>query len=159
MKKRNKTLIYMCIALFLGYLPWYNFSAVSNYILKDLNLSIGDMGIILSVYQAGYVITVIFTGWLADKVGKKRIIFWATLLTGIFSTLFVWLARGFFSVLILRLLTGLSAGAIFAPGMALLSDWFPKKERGKALGGYGGSLIVAFAGGYFVASPLASYYG
>ena len=158
MKKRNKTLIYMCIALFLGYLPWYNFSAVSNYILKDLDLSVGDMGVILSIFQAGYVITVIFTGWLADRVGKKRVISWATLLTGIFSTLFVWFAKGFVSVMILRLLTGLSAGAIFAPGMALLSDWFPKEERGKALGAYGGSLIVAFAGGYFVASPLASYF-
>ncbi|MGM0603565.1 MAG: MFS transporter [Bacillota bacterium] len=159
MKKRNKILILMVISMILGYLPWYNFSAVSSYILKELNLTVSDMGIILSIFQVGYVITVVFTAWLADKVGKKKVIAWATLLTGIFSTLFPWLARDFYSVLILRLLTGLSAGAIYVPGIALLSDWFPKNERGKAVGAYTGALTAAYAGGYFIASPLAGYYG
>ncbi|MFW6036158.1 MAG: MFS transporter [Halothermotrichaceae bacterium] len=158
MKKRNKILILMVISMVLGYLPWYNFSAVSSYIVEDLNLGAGSIGIILSIFQFGYVITVIITGWLADKIGKKNVVAWATLLTGIFSTLFVWLANGFYSILILRLLTGLSAGAIYAPGMALLSDWFPPEERGKAVGAYTGALTAAYAGGYFVAAPLASMY-
>lgn len=149
----------MVISMILGYLPWYNFSAVSNYIVKDLNFTISDIGIILSIFQLGYVIMVILTGWLADKIGKKRVVAWATLFTGIFSTLFTWLANGFISVLVLRLLTGLSAGAIYVPGMALLSDWFPAHERGKAVGAYTGALTAAYAGGYFVASPLAGLYG
>ena len=154
MRKRNKILLLMVISMVLGYLPWYNFSAVSSYIVADFNLNAGAIGIILSIFQFGYVITVIITGWMADKIGKKNVVAWATLLTGIFSTLFVWLADGFYSILILRLLTGLSAGAIYAPGMALLSDWFPPEERGKAVGAYTGALTAAYAGGYFVAAPL-----
>lgn len=158
MSNKNRTLAWMAIAILLGYLPWYNFSAVSSYILVEFNLNTEDLGIILSSFQAGYVIMVIFTGWLADKVGRKKVVAWATLCTGVFSTLFAFMANSFTSILVLRLLTGLSAGAIYAPGMALLINWFPPNERGKAVGAYTGALTVAYAGGYFIATPLAAVY-
>lgn len=159
MKEKNKILVLMIISMVLGYLPWYNFSAVSKYIIEEFNISVRGMGAILASFQFGYVITVILTSWLADKIGKKMVISWATLSTAIFSIMFVWLAKNFRSILILRLLTGLSAGAIYAPGMALLSDWFPPGERGKAIGAYTGALTASYAGGYFVASPLSAIYG
>lgn len=49
----------MVISLFLGYLPWYNYSAVVSYIAADLSLSSSDTGMILSAFQLGYVIVVI----------------------------------------------------------------------------------------------------
>ena len=159
MKEKNKILVLMIISMVLGYLPWYNFSAVSEYIIEEFNISTRDMGAILASFQLGYVIMVILTSWLADKIGKKMVIVWATLFTAIFSTMFVWLAKDFRSILILRLLAGLSAGAIYAPGMALLSDWFPPEERGKAIGAYTGALTASYAGGYFIASPLSAIYG
>ena len=158
MSNKNRTLVWMAIAILLGYLPWYNFSAVSSYILVDFNLNTEDLGIILSSFQAGYVIMVIFTGWLADKVGRKKVVAWATLFTALFSTLFAFMANSFTSILVLRLLTGLSAGAIYAPGMALLINWFPPNERGKAVGVYTGALTAAYAGGYFIAAPLAAVF-
>ena len=156
MSEKNRTLALMAIAILLGYLPWYNFSAVSSYILVEFDLNTEDLGIILSSFQAGYVVMVIFTGWLADKVGRKKVVAWATLCTGVFSTLFAFIADSFTSILVLRLLTGLSAGAIYAPGMALIINWFPLNERGKAVGAYTGALTVAYAGGYFIAAPLAA---
>lgn len=159
MGKRQKILIFMCLSMLLGYLPWYNFSAVLKYIAAEFNLTSGDIGIILASIQFGYIVVVLFTGWLSDKIGENKVLAWATLLTGIFSTSFIWLAQGFKSILILRLLTGLSAGAIYAPGVSLLSNWFSSKERGMAIGIYTGALTAAYAGGYFIASPLASAYG
>ncbi|HZK44329.1 MAG TPA: MFS transporter [Syntrophomonadaceae bacterium] len=158
MDKKTKTLILMVIALLLGYLPWYNFSAVVGFIAEDFTLSSSQTGMILSVFQLGYVVVVLITGWLADKIGTKKVVSWATLFTAIFSTLFAFLAKDFTSIMILRLLTGLSAGAIYAPGMALLSNWFAPEERGKALGAYTAGLVAASAGGYFVAAPLAAAY-
>lgn len=158
MEKKNKIFIIMMIAMVLGYLPWYNFSAVLNDIVADFGLSARDTGMILSAFQVGYVVVVLITGWLADKIGAKRVVAWATLITAISSTLFVFLAQGFKSILLLRLITGLSAGAIYVPGMSLLSSWFPKQERGKVLGGYTAALTSAYAGGYFIAAPLASRY-
>lgn len=159
MEKKNKIFIIMMIAMVLGYLPWYNFSAVLSNIVEDFHLSSRDTGLILSAFQVGYVIVVLLTGRLSDKVGPKKVVAWATLITAVSSTLFVVLARGFFSILAMRLVTGLSAGAIYVPGMALLSNWFPKKERGKVIGGYTGALTMAYGGAYFIAAPLASRYG
>lgn len=62
-------------------------------------------------------------------------------------------------MLILRTLTGMFAGGIYAPGMALLSKWFTAQERGFAIGVYSGALVSAYAGSYFVAGPLAASYG
>ena len=158
MEKKNRIFIIMMIAMVLGYLPWYNFSAVLSDIVEEFGLSSRDTGMILSAFQVGYVIVVLFTGWLSDKVGPKKVVAWATLITAISSTLFVVLARGFMSILVMRLVTGLSAGAIYVPGMSLLSNWFPKKERGKVIGAYTAALTMAYAGGYFIAAPLASRY-
>ena len=149
----------MTVSMTLGYMPWYNFSAVLKYLADEFHLSASDTGWILAAFQAGYVIVVGATGWLGDRISLKKIAFWATLITGIFSTLFVWGARGKESIIISRLITGLSAGAIYVPGMALLSRWFPPKERGGTLGAYTGALVAAYAGGYLIAGRLAAAYG
>jgi MFS family permease len=156
---KTRVLILMSIAMLLGYMPWYSFSAVAKYLVQDFNLGAGQMGVILSAFQVGYVLIVVFTGWLADRVGPRRVVAWATVCAAVSSTLFIFLARDFASILVLRLAVGLSCGAMYAPGMAFLSAWFPPKERGKAIGAYSGSLVAAYAGGYLVAAPLASAYG
>lgn len=159
MQKKNQILLWMLISMVIGYLPWFNFSAVLKFIASEYHFTATQTGVILSAFQAGYVIVVIFTGWLADKIGAKMVLGGATLLTAIFSTIFPFLAHGFISVLILRLITGAACGAIYAPGMALLSNWFPPSQRGHALGAYTGALVAAYAGGYFIAGPVAASSG
>ena len=159
MSRKNRTLLVMTFCMALGYMPWYNFSAVLKYLADEFHLSASDTGWVLAAFQAGYVIVVGATGWLGDRVSLKKIIFWATLITGVFSTFFVWGAQGKASMIALRLITGLAAGAIYVPGMALLSQWFTPRERGGALGAYTGALVAAYAGGYLVAGRLAASYG
>ena len=148
----------MLVSMFLGYLPWYNFSAVASYIAEDLGLTVSQTGLILSSFQAGYVIIVLFTGWLADRIGNQKVVAWATLLTAVASTAFSFLAHDFRSVLLLRLATGLAAGAIYVPGVALLSGWYEPEKRNGAIGAYTGALALAYSGGYFIAAPVAAAY-
>lgn len=88
LKQREKILITMIIAIILSYLSWYNFSAVINFIIEDIELTPGQVGIIISAFQVGYVITVLLTGWLADRIGSRDVVLYSTLGTAIFSTLF-----------------------------------------------------------------------
>ena len=115
----------------IGYLPWYNFSATLKFISQEFHLTASDTGTIIACFQAGYVMIVLVTGWLADKIGPKRVVMYATLLTATFATAFVYVVHDKWSVMLMRLLTGCACGAIYAPGMALLSNWFPPNERGK----------------------------
>jgi MFS family permease len=158
-QKKNQILTWMVISMIIGYLPWYNFSATLKYISQEFHLTSSDTGNIIACFQAGYVMIVLITGWLADKIGPKRVIMYATLLTAIFATSFVYVVHDKWSVMIMRLLTGCACGAIYAPGMALISNWFPPNQRGGALGAYTGALTAASAGGYFVAGPIAAAAG
>lgn len=153
---RRSVLLLMAGAILLGYLPWYNFSAVLPAMQREFGLTGLQVGRILAAFQAGYVLVVLTTGWLADRLGDRRIVLIGTLGVAVSSTAFAFLARDFMSILALRALTGMFAGAIYAPGMSLLSKWFPPRERGVALGMYTGALTAAYAGSYFVAGPLSA---
>lgn len=159
MPKKHWILLWMSVAMIISYLPWYSFSAVLKYISQEFQLTASDTGQIFAAFQAGYVIVVILTGRLADKIGVKKVLFYATTLTAVFATAFVFLARDRDSVLVLRMLTGCAAGAIYVPGIALISNWFPPNERGGAIGAYTAALTAASAGGYFVAGPIAAGFG
>ncbi len=65
MSKKNQTLLAMTVSMTLGYMPWYNFSAVPKFLADEFHLTASDTGWILSAFQAGYVIVVGATGWLA----------------------------------------------------------------------------------------------
>ncbi|HMM20539.1 MAG TPA: MFS transporter [Selenomonadales bacterium] len=159
MQERQTMLAWMSVCMVLSYLPWYSFSAVVNDISREFALTAGDVGAIIAAFQAGYVIVVPLTGWLADRAGAKQVVLGATVLTAVFSTGAALFTYDKSSILLLRLLTGCAAGAIYAPGMALLANWFPPRERGNALGSYTAALTVASAGGYFIAGPLSAAYG
>lgn len=159
MSKKYKILSWMSLAMVISYLPWYNFSAVLKYLSQEIKLTAADTGEIIAAFQAGYVLVVLLTGWLADKAGVKRVLLAATAGTAVFATAFVFVAHDKTSILVMRLLTGCAAGAIYVPGMALIANWFPPNERGGALGAYTGALTAASAGGYFIAGPIAADYG
>ena len=55
--KKNQILVVMNIAMILGYMPWYNFSAVLKYLSVEFHLSTSDIGWILAAFQGGYVIS------------------------------------------------------------------------------------------------------
>lgn len=84
MKPEHRLLVVMTVSIFLGYMPWYGFSAVSSPMSEEFGLAASDMGIILAVFQLGYVLTVIASGILADRIGNKPVLVGATLATGIF---------------------------------------------------------------------------
>lgn len=156
MTKDNRVLAAMMAAMFLSYLPWYSFSAVASVMARDLELTISQMGVILAVFQAGYVIMVIGVGFLSDRFGHWRVLAAATIFTALAAILTPFLTVGFYSLLFFRLTTGLGAGAIYVPGLAYLSGWFAPASRGRAFGAYTAALTASYAGGYFVAAPLAA---
>ncbi len=159
MSQKSKLVIAMCVSIALGYMPWFNFSAVLKFLAQEYHLTSTDTGLILSAFQIGYVLVAVSTGWLADRVSVKKILFCATLLSGVSSLLFILVAQGKWSILVMRLIMGLSAGAIYVPGMMILARWFPANRRGNIIGAYSGALISSYAWGYLLASHLAVAYG
>lgn len=159
MEEKNKVLYISCLGIALAWLPWFNYSAVLPILQETYRLSSSDSGSILGAFQGGYVISVLITGWLADRIGKKVILVFSSILIGAASIGFALFANDFESILVWRFIIGIGCGGIYAPGLALLSGWFPAEKRGMAFGAYTGASVSAYAGGYFIASPIAAAKG
>lgn len=100
---------------------------------QSLGLTYSQMGFISTGNFLGYLVSVLVSGFLAARIGARRLIFIALLLVGV-SMILVSQAKGFAWVLILYLLTGIGSGASNVPVMGLVSHWFASTLRGKAAG-------------------------
>ena len=85
-----------------------------------LGLSYSQMGFISTANFLGYLVSVLFCGHLAIRVGSRRLIFAALLVVGISMSL-VSRASGFLQVLVLYMITGIGSGATNVPLVAVLA--------------------------------------
>src|SRR4029077_13366335 len=86
-----------------------------------------------SAFAYPYLIFQIAGGWVGDRFGPRKTLFWcgaiwavATILTGFVS--------GLFSLFIVRFLLGFGEGATFPTATRAMQDWTPAGRRGFAQG-------------------------
>lgn len=155
MKERRQVLVMTSVTLFFSVLVWFNYSAVLPLIVEEWGLSGARAGIVFGAFQAGYLVTIIPAGWLADHYSPRWVIAVGALGTGLPSLAFAAIADGFLVGTFLRFLSGLSVAGVYVPGIRLVSDWYPAGVRGRALGLYVGMYEVG-AGLSFVFSTVAA---
>ncbi len=85
-------------------------------------------------------------GVLADYVGRRRMMLWSVFLYAMFTGLTA-LATGFWSMLALRVLTGVAMGSEWGTGVALVAETWPERARPKGCGflqsGFGWGTFLA----------------
>lgn len=155
----GKVVFFSCLGIFAAWLPWYNFSATLTLIRQELKLSNTESGLILSAFQLGYVATVIFAGWLSDRIGSRAPLVVSCLTIGVSSAAFSLYADSYATALILRTIVGMGSGGIYVPGLVLISTWTSQRKRGKAFGAYTGASIASFAAAYLLGGPIATILG
>jgi MFS transporter, ACS family, D-galactonate transporter len=140
------------VATAINYMDRANLSIVAPDVKKDLNISAAELGLIFSAFSWTYAALQIPGGWVLDRIGPRitfgvALIFWS-IVTGSIS-----LAKGFTSLLGLRLALGVAETPAFPANNALVSRWFPTKERGFATGAYTAGEYVGLA----IAAPLLAW--
>jgi len=140
------------IATAINYMDRANLSIVAPDVKADLHISEAELGLIFSAFSWTYAALQIPGGWVLDRLGPRitfgcALIFWS-IVTGSIS-----LAKGFTSLLGLRLALGVAETPAFPANNALVSRWFPTKERGFATGAYTAGEYVGLA----IAAPLLAW--
>ena len=153
---KKQVLAILCLAQFGAMLIWYNFAAVLPVLRQEWQLNNDQTGTILSAFQLGYVVSVLFSGWLTDKIGGRLVFSLCAIETGLAGIGFALFASDYSSALFWRILAGIGQGGLYVPGIQILSRWYPAEERGMAIGVYTCSLMASYAGAYFAAAPLAA---
>jgi len=100
---------------------------------KDLHMSSGIAGGIMSLTLVAAAVGGIFFGFVADRLGRTRALSMSILIYCVCTGLCA-LVHTVPQLAICRMLLGLGMGGEWAAGAALVAETWPDEHRGKALG-------------------------
>lgn len=122
-------------AAILNYLDKNTLSLLAPTIQGDLGLSDQDYAGIQNAFQIAYTAALLASGLIVDRLGARKSL---ALFVGWWSlaNVFTALARGAASLAGFRFLLGLGEAGNWTASPKTVSEWFPPKERGLAIGIY-----------------------
>ena len=142
---------------FLNYMDRYVAAVAAPLIQKEFNLSNADIGLLASAFLLVYAVAALPFGYWADR-GVRRTVIGIGVTIWSLATLFTGFARSFFQLFLSRAILGIGEASYYPAGTSLLSDYFPKDQRGRVMSIWGvGSTIgiaVGFAGGGYIADKF-----
>lgn len=108
-------------------------STAKEAVVRDLDLSDKQWGVVMAAFAFGYALLQTPTGALADRFGARGILATVVTLWSIFTGLTA-VAWNFASLIVIRFLFGAGEAGAF-PGVArVVYSWFPVGERGLVKG-------------------------
>ena len=125
------------------------YALILKSVIEELGLTTAQGGLMASLTLGASAIGGLVFGVIADKLGRTRALSLSILLYSVF-TFACGLAQNLWQFAAFRVLLGLGMGGEWASGATLVSETWPEKHRGKALGimqscwaiGYGLAAIV-----------------
>ncbi len=136
-------------------------SSIANVALPHIAGSLGasyeEATWVLTSYLVSNAIVLPISGWIANRIGRKR--FYMTCVAGftIFSFL-CGLSTSLFTLVIFRVLQGAAGGGLQPSERAILADTFAPEKRSMAFALYGMAVVVAPAIGPTIGGWITDNY-
>jgi MFS family permease len=134
------------------------FSLTLASVIADLGLTKTQAGALGSVTLLGGAVGGLAFGHIADRFGRTRALMASVLLYSIFTAA-CGLSQTLWQFAIFRALLGLGMGGEWASGAALVSETWPAKHRGRALGFMQSSWAIGFAAAALVVGFVLPRWG
>ncbi|MDQ2942044.1 MAG: MFS transporter, partial [Candidatus Dormibacteraeota bacterium] len=142
---------------FLNYMDRYVGSAASPLIQKEFGLSDTAVGLLGSAFLLVYAVAALPFGYWADRGVRKTVVAVGVAIWSL-ATLFTGFARNFTQLFLSRAVLGIGEAGYYPAGTSLLSDYFPKEQRGRTMSIWGAGsafgIAVGFAGGGYIAEKF-----
>jgi EmrB/QacA subfamily drug resistance transporter len=151
----------MIVAAFAAFLTPFLGSAVNlalPSIGKDLNASAIGLGWVISSFILSSAIFLLPFGRLADIIGRKKVFSTGILLFTI-STFLIIFSWNLTSLIVLRIIQGISGAMIFGTSLAIITSVFPAGERGRAIGINITAVYLGLTAGPVIGGFLTHYFG
>ena len=112
------------------------------HIAGSLSATVDEATWVLTSYLVANAIVLPLSGWLANYVGRKRLLM--TAVTGFtLASLVCGLTPNLTVLVISRIVQGMMGGSLQPLSQAVLLESFPPEERGQAMGFWGLGIVVA----------------
>jgi MFS family permease len=124
-------------------------SFLMPFIQPELGLNNTQVGLIASAFSFAWAIAGLGTGWLSDKVGRRKLLLVIATIVFSSASALSGLAAGFITLLGARLLMGLAEGGIMPISQTLIAAEVSPERRGLAQGitqNFGANLLANFLG-------------
>ena len=133
MRFRYRVLSGLFLLSVITYLDRVCIAVAAGPMQKELHLGPSDWGWVLGVFTISYAIFEIPTGTMGDRLGGRRVLTRIVLWWSAFTALTGSITR-FWMLLLVRFLFGAGEAGAFPNISAVVSRWFPERERGRAIG-------------------------
>ena len=112
------------------------------HIAGSLSATVDESTWVLTSYLIANAVILPISGWLANMVGRKRLLL--TVVTGFtLSSVLCGLAPSLPALIFFRVLQGTTGGGLQPLSQAVLLEEFPPEERGKAMAFWGLGIVAA----------------
>jgi EmrB/QacA subfamily drug resistance transporter len=151
----------LLVATFAAFLTPFLGSAVNlalPAIGKDLNANAISLGWVISSFILSSAIFLLPFGRLADIIGRKKVFTTGISLFTV-STFLILFSHSMTSLIVLRILQGISSAMIFGTSLAIITSAFPPGERGKAMGINITAVYLGLSLGPVLGGLLTQYFG
>lgn len=161
-KEQRRTLFALSFGYFIDQGEGQAMSVLFPTLQRIWGLTYENLGVISTIRNLLQALSSPFWGYLSDKIPRKTVIIFGTGLWGLWTAA-VGLTQNFGQLLTIRAISGIGLGCLLPATFSIMSDTFPPKDRGKALGlmeaiGVLG-IIIATVGLGFLATPTLWRWG
>ncbi len=134
------------------------FSLTLASVIAELGLTKTQAGALGSITLLGGAVGGLVFGHVADRFGRTRALMASVLLYSVFTAA-CGLSQSLWQFALFRALLGLGMGGEWASGAALVSETWPARHRGRALGYMQSSWAIGFASAAMVVGFVLPRYG
>src|SRR6476619_2417759 len=128
---RHTTVVFAMVLAIITYIDRVCISQAAPLISADLGLTKVQMAWAFSVFGWAYALFEIPGGWLADRLGPRRVLMRIVIWWSFFTAATGW-AWNFLSLLVTRTLFGMGEAGCFPNLTRIFTIWLPHSERERA---------------------------
>src|SRR6476661_347841 len=121
-------------------------------ISSDLKISNVMAGALSTYTLLGMGLGGILAGWISDRVGRVRVVWWSVLLFTLCTTVIAF-TPGYWQIALIRFVSGFGISGLYSVGTLLGTECAPTRIRTTVLG----VLQAGWSVGYVIAALLAAY--
>ncbi len=148
------------VAVMFGSMMVYLDTTVVNlalpHIAGSLSSSVNEATWSLTSYLAANAIILPLSGWLANQVGRKRLLL-LSIATFTVSSALCGAAPTLASLIVFRVLQGLTGGVMQPLSQAIMLESFPLEQRGRAMGIWSLGIVLAPMAGPLIGGWLTEH--
>lgn len=115
----------------IAYIDRSNFAYAISAVQREFGVTASQAGFASGIFFVSYILFQAPGGYLAQKWGAKRYIFWSMLVWGAAATL-CGFSRSFHELLLWRFCLGMGESGVWPAATVLLTRWFVPAERARA---------------------------